>query len=84
LRRTEDDMEEMKKLRKGEVIFREGDFLLWMYGLLFGTVALYVDYGTPEEVLVASTAAPAFFGGGRAHGEHAAIRNRSGDRGLRD
>ena len=33
-----------------------------MYDLLFGSVALYVDYGTSEEVLVASTAAPAFFG----------------------
>ena len=33
-----------------------------MYDLLFGSVALYVDYGTSEEVLVASTPAPAFFG----------------------
>ena len=33
-----------------------------MYDLLFGAVALYVDYGTPEEVLVASTAAPGFLG----------------------
>ena len=55
-------MEEIKKFRKGEVIFKEGEFQLWMYDLLFGSVALYVDYGTFEEVLLASTSAPAFFG----------------------
>lgn len=62
MRRTEEYMEEMKKFRKGEVIFKEVVFQLWMYDLLFGAVALYVDYGTPEEVLVSSTSAPAFFG----------------------
>ncbi len=55
-------MEEMKKFRKGEVIFREGEFQLWMYDLLYGRVALYVDYGTPDEVLVSTNDAPTFFG----------------------
>ena len=55
-------MEEMKKFKKGEVIFREGEFQLWMYDLLYGKVALYVDYGTPEEVMVSTNEAPAFFG----------------------
>ncbi len=55
-------MEEMKKFRKGEVIFREGEFQLWMYDLLFGKVALYVDYGTENEVLVSTSEAPTFFG----------------------
>lgn len=55
-------MEEMKKFRKGEIIFREGEFQLWMYDLLYGKVALYVDYGTPDEVLVSTNEAPSFFG----------------------
>lgn len=55
-------MEEMKKFRKGEVIFREGEFQLWMYDLLYGKVALYVDYGTEDEVMVSTNEAPTFFG----------------------
>lgn len=55
-------MEEMKKFKKGEVIFREGEFQLWMYDLLYGKVALYVDYGTENEVMVSTNEAPTFFG----------------------
>lgn len=55
-------MEEMNKFKKGEVIFREGEFQLWMYDLLYGSVALYVDYGTPAEVMVSRNNAPTFFG----------------------
>lgn len=55
-------MEEMKKFRKGEVIFREGEFQLWMYDLLYGKVELYVDYGNENEVKVSTNDAPTFFG----------------------
>ncbi len=54
--------DDMKKFRKGDVIFREGEFQMWMYDLLYGSVALYVDYGTPEEVMVGTNNAPTFFG----------------------
>lgn len=51
-----------KKFKKGEVIFREGEFQLWMNDLLYGKVALCVDYGTDEDVMVSRNEAPAFFG----------------------
>lgn len=33
-----------------------------MYDILYGKVALYVDYGRDEEVMVSGNEAPAFFG----------------------
>lgn len=55
-------MGEIKKFKKGEIISREGDFELWMYDLLYGTVNIYADYGNPGEVLLSTNTAPVFFG----------------------
>ena len=55
-------MEEMKKFRKGEVIFREWEFQLWMYDLFYVMVVIYVDYGRSDHLLVSTNDAPSFFG----------------------
>lgn len=55
-------MGEIRKFRKGEIISREGDFELWMYDLLYGSVGIYAAYGTPHQVELSINEAPAFFG----------------------
>ena len=44
-------MIENKELRfkKGDILYRVGDFELNMYNILYGRVAVYVDYGTANE-----------------------------------
>ena len=42
----------IKKMKKGEVIFKEGDYQLWMYALLKGSVGIYANYGTEQEKLL--------------------------------
>ncbi len=55
-------MDEVKKFKKGQIISREGDFELWMYDLIYGSVGIYADYGTPNQVELSVNSAPAFFG----------------------
>ena len=43
----------VKKYKKNEIIFREGDKADCMFELRWGTVGLYVDYGTENERLLA-------------------------------
>ena len=38
-----------KRFKKGEILYRAGDFELNMYNILYGSVAIYVDYNTPHE-----------------------------------
>jgi len=38
--------------KKGDIIFKEGDFEVWMFALKKGTVGIYVRYGQPEETLL--------------------------------
>lgn len=38
--------------KKGDIIFKEGDFEVWMFALKKGTVGIYVRYGLPEETLL--------------------------------
>ena len=38
-----------KRFKKGAVLYRAGDFALNMYNILYGRVAVYVDYGTENE-----------------------------------
>ena len=40
---------EERRFKKGEVLYRAGDFELNMYNILYGSVAIYVDYGTENE-----------------------------------
>lgn len=42
----------MIKVKKGEVIFKEGERQLWMYALVKGSVGIYANYGTKEEKLL--------------------------------
>ena len=42
----------IRKMKKGEVIFKEGEKQMWMYALLKGSVGIYVNYGTDAEKLL--------------------------------
>lgn len=52
----------MKNYKKGEVIFKEGDFELCMYDIYSGKVGIYANYGTPAQKLLTTLAAEDFFG----------------------
>ena len=39
----------IRKMKKGEVIFKEGENQMWMYALLKGSVGIYANYGTDAE-----------------------------------
>ena len=53
---------ETKTLKKGEVIFRQGEISDCMYDILWGQVGIYADYGTPEEKLLTTLETERFFG----------------------
>ncbi len=53
---------EIKKCRRGEVIFREGDAGTCMYSIHYGSVGIYLDYGTKSEKLVSTLGDDEFFG----------------------
>ncbi len=55
-------MDEVKKFKKGQIISKEGAFELWMYDLIYGSVGIYADYGTPNQVELSINNAPCFFG----------------------
>ena len=38
--------------KKGDVIYRQGSFEMWMYDLKSGTVGIYANYGEPDEFLL--------------------------------
>ena len=40
---------EEKRFKKGEILYHAGDFELNMYNILYGSAAVYVDYGTANE-----------------------------------
>lgn len=39
----------VEKFTKGDIIFREGDFQTWMYGVLSGEIGVYAGYGTDDQ-----------------------------------
>ena len=47
---------------KGEVIFRQGDPGNCMYDIVWGSVGVYAEYGTPNEKKLAELRAGDFFG----------------------
>ena len=51
-----------KELKKGEVIFQQGDPSGCMYDILWGEVGIYANYGTPEEQLLTTLETEQFFG----------------------
>lgn len=38
--------------KKGEVIYRQGSFEMWMYDLKSGRVGIYASYGEPDQFLL--------------------------------
>ncbi len=53
---------EIKKCRRGEILFREGDAGTCMYSVYYGQVGIYLDYGTKSEKLVSTLGEDDFFG----------------------
>lgn len=53
---------EERKFGKKEVIFKAGDWEMWMYDILDGLVGIYADYGTPDQKLLAELRTEEFFG----------------------
>lgn len=51
-----------KTFKKGEVIYRQNSYETWMYDIVYGSVALYQNYGTPDEVLVTKLLGDGYFG----------------------
>lgn len=41
-----------KTYRAGEIIYRQGELTMTMYDVLWGHVAVYVDYGLPTQILL--------------------------------
>lgn len=51
-----------KIFKKGEVIYQQGDYVSAIYDVLYGQVALYVDYHKPTQRLLNEVEADGFFG----------------------
>lgn len=51
-----------KTLKKGEIIFKQGDASTCMYDILWGKVGVYANYGTPDEKLFTVLETEQFFG----------------------
>ena len=51
-----------KSFRKGEVIYREHDYEAWLYVIRYGSVSLYQNYGTKDEVLIKTYGDGGYFG----------------------
>ena len=50
-----------KRFKKGEIICRPKEMVMSMYNILYGSVGVYFDYGTPEEVPVVTMQEGDFF-----------------------
>ena len=48
--------------KKGDIIYRQGDMDLSIYDILWGRVAVYVDYGTENETLLTEVGSEGFLG----------------------
>ena len=55
-------MAELKKFKKGEIIFNEGDWEMCMYDIRWGNVGIYADYGKDTQKLLTELAAEDYFG----------------------
>lgn len=42
-------MKETKNFKKGEIIFKKGDFEIFMYEIIMGEVAIYADFGLSSQ-----------------------------------
>ena len=48
--------------RKKEIIYRQNEYEMCMYDILYGGVTLYLNYGTKDQILVKELCTGAFFG----------------------
>lgn len=48
--------------KKGEIIYRENQYEMCLYDILYGSVSLYQNYGTPGEVLIKAYEGDGYFG----------------------
>ncbi len=48
--------------KKGEIIYWQKDYEMCLYDILYGSVALYQNYGTPSQILVKEMDAGGYFG----------------------
>jgi len=62
IREEHGQMRENMRFKKGQVIFRQGDAGDCMYYIGFGTVGIYLDYGTDRQKLLAELQENRFFG----------------------
>jgi len=51
-----------RTFKKGEVIYRQNDYETCMYDILYGSVALYQDYKTKDQVLIKELVGDGYFG----------------------
>ena len=51
-----------EKRRKGEILFREGEYQDWMYEIREGRVGVYTAYGTPGETCLTEISEGGFVG----------------------
>ncbi len=51
-----------REFKKGEIVYREGDYEMCLYDILFGSVSLYQNYGTKEEIPIKELDTGEYFG----------------------
>lgn len=51
-----------RTFKKGEIIYRQNDYESCLYDILYGSVALYQNYGTKDEVLIKELSGDGYFG----------------------
>ncbi|MCR5825827.1 MAG: cyclic nucleotide-binding domain-containing protein [Oscillospiraceae bacterium] len=51
-----------RTFKKGEVIYRENQYEMCLYDILYGSVSLYQHYGEPEETLIKAYEGDGYFG----------------------
>ena len=56
------DSTQVLEFRKGQIIFRQGDEGNYMYAIHYGSVGIYLDYGTAEEKKLTTLYSNTFFG----------------------
>ena len=49
-------------LKKGQIVYRQNDYEMRFYDILYGAVSLYQNYGTKEQVLIKELNSGDYFG----------------------
>ncbi len=51
-----------RTFKKGEIIYRQDDYEACLYDILYGSVGIYLDYGTKDETLLKEYGSGSYFG----------------------